>query len=217
MISGQGCGEKILLLLFATMCVGVTLKAVLCIAALDNSCYAGRFSERIHLMILICGEAAYRCGVTETARCPMFITGLLGIVTGCLLAACVMDVKESSVYQFVWWIGGGAGCLLLLCQCVGYGVLLQMLLFCLLQELFFAKMYGRADCHAFSVCSMIGAAFGLELSGFLIHMLLAFGLLGVVQGLRHNIAGNGNLKRPVPFLPYISVALLLQMLFGFVR
>lgn len=40
-------------------------------------------------------------------------------------------------------------------------------------------------------------------------MLVSFGILGMVQLLRHNINAKGNLKKPVPFIPYIALAFLL--------
>lgn len=79
-------------------------------------------------------------------------------------------------------------------------------IFVLLQLKFFSRMYGRADCYAFCVCAAAEAAAGLGMAGFLGHMLGAFCLLAVVQGARRNIDAGGNLKRPVPFLPYITLA-----------
>ncbi len=42
----------------------------------------------------------------------------------------------------------------------------------------------------------------------LLHMALAFIQLGVVQAFKRNINQKGNLKVPVPFLPYIACSLL---------
>lgn len=79
-------------------------------------------------------------------------------------------------------------------------------LFVLLQLKLFSKMYGRADCYAFCVCALAEAAAGLGIVEFLIHMLAAFCLLAVIQGIHRNIDRRGNLKQPVPFLPYITLA-----------
>ena len=84
--------------------------------------------------------------------------------------------------------------------------LLELGFFVLLQLLLFPKMYGRADCYAFSVCAVAEAAAGLSLTGYLLHMLLSFILLAFVQALCHNIDRRGKLRRPVPFLPYITLA-----------
>ena len=83
---------------------------------------------------------------------------------------------------------------------------LSLFVFILLQEMFFSRMYGRADCHGFAACAVVGASFGMGLKQFLLHMLIAFGILGVVQSIRKNVDRKGNLKEAVPFIPYISVA-----------
>lgn len=84
--------------------------------------------------------------------------------------------------------------------------LLELGFFIILQLSLFPKMYGRADCYAFSVCAVAEAAAGLSLAGYFLHMLLSFIFLAFVQALRHNIGKGGNLRRPVPFLPYITLA-----------
>lgn len=84
--------------------------------------------------------------------------------------------------------------------------IVQLLFYIALQLLFFSRMYGKADCYAFSVCAVAETALGMQLMEYLFHMLTAFILLAIVQGVKHNIADNGNLKHPVPFLPYITLA-----------
>ena len=84
-----------------------------------------------------------------------------------------------------------------------------LLFFICLQQFLFSRMYGRADCHAFSVCALHLASLGVGLRGYLEQMLLAFLFLAIFQFFRKNIADNGNLKRPVPFLPYITLAFFL--------
>lgn len=129
-------------------------------------------------------------------------------VAACLLFACITDLKSREVYNITWWISGAAAAALLL----GEGERLQpsllpeLGLFILLQLKLFSKMYGRADCYAFSVCAVAEAAAGLPFGGYLLHMLLSFLLLALVQALRRNIGKNGNLRRPVAFLPYITLA-----------
>lgn len=130
------------------------------------------------------------------------------VIAVCLLFACVTDRRTRQVYNFTWWIAGTAALILLILnrdritmeRVWGLGV------FTVLQCGFFSKMYGRADCYAFSVCAAAAASRGIGLAGFLAHMLLAFGLLAVVQGICRNIDKSGNLKQPVPFLPYITLA-----------
>ena len=53
---------------------------------------------------------------------------------------------------------------------------------------------------------------GMEAEDYLKHMILAYGMLIVHQIYRDNIAKNGRLKKPVPFLPYIAGAFLLNVL-----
>lgn len=130
------------------------------------------------------------------------------VLAASLLFACATDCKSCEVYNFTWWIGGAAALLLLAGNRDNISAmnLIQLLFFIALQLLFFSKMYGRADCYAFSVCAVAETAVGMLLAEYLFHMLIAFAFLAIVQGVRCNIARNGNLKRPVPFLPYIMLA-----------
>ena len=146
----------------------------------------------------------------------------MGILAACLLMACVTDCQNCQVYHYVWWVGSTAGSILMMLDffvvisvsrcsyaCVVSNMLPQLssiFIFWLLQEKMFSKMYGKADCHAFVVCAMAECALGLTLKEYLIHMLLAVFLLAVIQGIKRNIGRNGNLKKSVPFLPYITVS-----------
>lgn len=137
------------------------------------------------------------------------MTELLWLVLAAsLLFACATDCKSCEVYNFTWWIGGAAALLLLAGERdnVSAANIVQLLCYIALQLLFFSRMYGKADCYAFSVCAVAEAAAGMQLKEYLVHMLIAFVFLALVQGVKHNIADNGNLKRPVPFLPYITLA-----------
>ena len=127
------------------------------------------------------------------------------IIAGCLMLACVMDSMIFQVHNFVWWIAGVAGIAMLIGG-RAHDSLLPLLTFCFLQQIFFAKMYGRADCHAFCICAVMECAYGISFEGYLIHMLIAFGFLALVQAIGRNINSSGNLKKPVAFLPYITVS-----------
>lgn len=131
---------------------------------------------------------------------------LLGIAAACLLAACVMDVETHLIYDYVWWISGAAALLLLVFSGNCKTVWRDVLCFILLQQLLFGKMYGRADCHAFSVCAIIEGAFAMKMQDYLMHMLIAFCILAAVQLVRGNVGRGGNLKAPIPFLPYIALS-----------
>lgn len=133
---------------------------------------------------------------------------LWGIIALCLLFACVTDCRTREVYNVTWWASGAAAVMLLLAEKdrLDMNFLLELGFFIILQLSLFPKMYGRADCYAFSVCAVAEAAAGLSLAGYFLHMLLSFIFLAFVQALRHNIGKGGNLRRPVPFLPYITLA-----------
>ncbi len=135
---------------------------------------------------------------------------------GCLLAASVMDWWEQMVYRFVWWAAGTAAGMLLLLKWHdaalpaggrygGLGSLCSLMGFTALQELVFARCYGRADCHAFCVCALMLSVRGQGFAGYVFHMAIVFGGLTLVQLLRGNIARNGQLRKPVSLVPYIAV------------
>ena len=145
---------------------------------------------------------------------------LLGLVAGGLLAAAYMDTKSSYVYNYVWW-----WCLLwtvlLLClpdngsfaaskqwrilDGISIQQVISTVLFVILQQCLFARMYGRADSHAFSVCALVSCHWRGEMLWFLIHMLLAVTLLAIVQLAKGNITLQGRLRTPRPFVPYIII------------
>lgn len=133
---------------------------------------------------------------------------LLSVFGGSLLFACITDVRFYQVYQITWWIGGAAGAVLLflqVCTASGEICLLPLVLYGVIQESFFCKMYGRADCHGFLACAVVECAFGGTWKEYLIQMLIAIVLLAVVQLFHKNIS-RGKLIIPVPFLPYITLS-----------
>ncbi len=139
---------------------------------------------------------------------------LWGVIVLCLLAACVMDCRTCEVYNITWWISGAAALLLAGSRRPDGEQILSLALFLLLQLLVFSRIYGRADCYAFCVCAVAETAAGFGFRDFLLHMLAAFGILAIVQAFRRNIGRGGNLKQPVPFLPYITVSFGLLLLSG---
>lgn len=141
---------------------------------------------------------------------------LLSLFIGCLLLACVTDLALWQVYNFVWWIAGAAGGFLFLerlCTAPKANAYLasELIVFCVIQLIVFSKLYGRADCYAFCACAVMEAALGIGFKGFLVHMLYSFGLLAVKQAAGRNIGSDGNLRQPVPFLPYITAGLYLVL------
>lgn len=129
---------------------------------------------------------------------------LLAVFAGCLIFSCLTDVRTCYVYQFVWWLAGGAGAILLGLN-IQQASILSLLAYVLLQEFFFYRFYGRADCHAFSASAVILCALGMGMMEYWTHMLLAFLCLGVVQMFAGNVDSKGRLKRAVAFLPYIML------------
>lgn len=128
----------------------------------------------------------------------------LWIAGGCLLLAGVTDVVIGQAYNFVWWPVLAAGLASL--RGVQASMLWPLCLFLLLQFTLFGAMYGRADRYAFCVCALLETGMGAGMYGYLLHMFLSWALLVLVQAVRRNIDKRGNLKRPVPFLPYIAIA-----------
>ena len=137
---------------------------------------------------------------------------LLSIVSGGLLAAWVMDVETHLIYNFVWYISGSAGGVNLLLSGNLPEVWWNLLCFVLVQQLLFGRLYGRADCHAFSVCALSLGAMGMKMQDYLLQMLTAFLLLAAVQFAKCNVTRSGYLKIAIPFVPYITVSFWIMML-----
>lgn len=137
----------------------------------------------------------------------MLLSGALwGILVCCLFWASYQDVQTRQIYNVTWWVAAPAAIVLCLLQGEQVGSIYEYGIYALLQVLFFGKTYGRADSYAFLTCGIAITSLGGGLQEYLLHMLFTYLLLGVVQAFRRNIAGNGNLKEPVPFLPYITLA-----------
>ena len=135
---------------------------------------------------------------------------LLSLLAGGLLAAACMDGENCYVYNYVWWWCLLWTGILLGVSCGGATVTgirqaAAVAVFVLLQQFLFARMYGRADSHAFSVCALISCHWRGELLWFLMHMLLAVTLLAVVQLGKGNVTCRGKLRTPKPFIPYIVI------------
>ncbi len=128
-----------------------------------------------------------------------------------LLVATLMDYRTRFVYRFVWWPVVGSylvyflsslfSCPHSLCT-VAFS---EFILFCFLQECFFCRFYGRADCHGFAVGAATLFLQGGGMWQFLLQMVFAFLILFLAQLCARNINSRGNLKLPVAFLPYITV------------
>jgi len=142
----------------------------------------------------------------------------LSLFAGCLLFACLTDFRKCIVFQFTWWMAAAVLGMWFIEKNIWNGWtngtikpdlqvltgMCELILYILLQEFIFARMYGRADCHAFGTCAIAGYLCGINMKGYVYHMAIAFGMLGCVQLIRGNVNCKGNLKQSVAFLPYIT-------------
>ncbi|MBQ7918946.1 MAG: hypothetical protein IJ324_03255 [Lachnospiraceae bacterium] len=130
---------------------------------------------------------------------------LIGFVMLIYLAVCsITDYYSGQVYDLIQ---------LGTCVVIAVGSLLQkvsttygvdLIIFAVLQMIIFRKMYGDGDVMCFLICALSVVEKGIFV--WVCHMGISFLLLGIVQGRKHNIAPSGNLRTPVPFIPYIAVA-----------
>lgn len=143
---------------------------------------------------------------------------LLALVMGCLLLGCVTDVMTCQVYNFVWWLGGAAAAVLLWKRLwtaggAGMWILAELAAFWAIQLGVFSRLYGKADCYGFCVCAAAAAGLGMNLREMALHTAFAFCLLLPVQCINRNVTKTGKLKKPVPFLPYLTAGFGLILIF----
>lgn len=180
----------------------------------------GRWDEPLSLksssrLWILAGAAAEFGGIMAfTGDRPGHEKFFWAVFGGSLLLACVTDSLLCQVYNFTWWISSAAALALLWCRravfmesrFIYFDALGGLLFFVGLQLLLRGRIYGCADSYAFCVCALAQTALGISTAGFLTHMLLAYLLLFVIQLFRRNLNRKGNLRQPVPFLPYITAA-----------
>ena len=189
--------------------IWITLMAALCLIAPGDHKWQYRLSRRESRYWLM---AAILQGMLIVHGYSVMEQGLICILLGLLWFACITDHVGCYVYQVTWWLAWPAGMLLLwIGAAMTWERWLSLGIFVLLQEIWFARMYGRADCHAFVACALLETALGMDMQGYTLHMAVTFILLAVVQGAKHNIDRRGRLIVPKPLLPYIAVALSLML------
>lgn len=144
----------------------------------------------------------------------------LALVMGCMLLACVTDVVMYQVYDFVWWLSGAVSAMLLWARLWvtndiwnGLEILFGLTTFWLVQLWVFGRLYGKADCYAFCVCAAVETGLGMGLELIVSHMVFSFGILVLIQFICKNITLQGNLKKPVAFIPYITAGFYLLLFF----
>ncbi len=149
----------------------------------------------------------------------------LSVFGGCLLLACITDWYSCQVYNFVWWIAILSQSALLWCRInqvnrirgipfAEQQLFVELSIFILCQLLLAGRIYGKADAYAFCSCAMTQAGLGMGIFYFLLQMSVAYGLLFIIQLKKQNVDRRGNLKRPVPFLPYITISFWCTIIFG---
>ncbi len=177
------------------------------------------FAVAVTQGVLICGGVGPKCSVLfypyEGWGWETYIA--LSSVGGCLLLASVTDLLLKQVHNFVWYMGIVSQAILLW-QYTGKEMptkcIIELMLFIGCQLILAGRIYGKADGYAFAVCALAEYNFGMGLKYFLLHMLGAYGLLFVVQAVRRNINRRGDLKKAVPFLPYIHISFWCTMVCG---
>lgn len=126
-----------------------------------------------------------------------------GILAAYLLVAAIQDHQSCEVYDFLHILAVPAGGVFVLMSPTKEKII-SLVIFFVIQFGLFMRMYGAGDGLVFLVCAIYESRFGHGLATYLLHMAAVFALLGIVQGLKHNINKRGNLKKPVPLVPYIA-------------
>ena len=156
------------------------------------------------LLMLFCGICMYPpddCGVLKC--CGFWLMGIyLGVVT-------TMDILLKQISDILHYIGLAGALFLLGDNLPRRQIMWEFILYVAIQYLVFARMYGWADVVGFALCALFVAATGRGIEAYVGHMVISFGLLALVQGVRRNIAPDGNLKHPVALFPYILIGFLL--------
>ena len=125
-------------------------------------------SDRIFMYVMTVFGAMT---VNYSEQCTEYgwVVSNLRLLAGCLLAggllsAAYMDRRNCWVYNYVWWWCLPWAGILGLTAGGEFSGIVAVLVFVMLQQLLFSRMYGKADCHAFSVCALAecGNAVGMD-------------------------------------------------------
>lgn len=155
-------------------------------------------------------------GSVLTAICAfcMYPTKAEGVPDSCgfwlmsvyLGISTTMDIFIKQVSDILHYFGLAGALLLIGTNMPNAKILWELIFYMIIQYLVFAKMYGRADVATFMICAIFVSATGRGMEAFVSHLVIAFGLLALIQAFRRNIASDGNLKHPVALFPYIICA-----------
>ncbi len=123
-------------------------------------------------------------------------------------AAAVMDLMTRKVYDFFWMLAVmlSLGSLFFR-PGIGVEEAAGLAIYVAIQEFVMARVYGRADSHALSVCAMFLIFSGKTAEICIFHFAVSFLLLTVVQSVRKNVDISGRLKEKVAMVPYITAGL----------
>ncbi|MBP3352873.1 MAG: hypothetical protein J6L65_10770 [Lachnospiraceae bacterium] len=137
-----------------------------------------------------------------------------GILLAVYLTVCtVTDTLIYQVYDIMQYPGVLGGLIWVLLKEPQAGLGVSVILFAGMQYFILMKKYGKGDGMGYCICSLYLAGAGMDIEGYLYHMVIGFGLLAAVQGIRGNITGKGNLKKAVALYPYISAGFLIMWIF----
>lgn len=125
------------------------------------------------------------------------------IITIYLVVSTTMDILLKMVTDVVHYLGLAGGIILILQAPTHPEVCKELITYTIIQYIVFGRLYGRADVVGFVLCAFFAMSMGRGIEAYVSHMIIAFGLLALVQVFRQNIAINGNLKHPVALFPYI--------------
>lgn len=129
-----------------------------------------------------------------------------------LIAAAVEDHRTQEIHTWLPVSGMLAGAVLMAVKGISFRNFAEVAVFCLLQLVVFARMYGFGDCLVFMMCAMyLTLCCGRGLLDDLLLMLVTYCLLTIAQLCRRNVRG-GNLKESTAMIPYITAAMALNVL-----
>lgn len=136
---------------------------------------------------------------------------LQAYVLSSLILAAWIDHYIQLIPDIIYAPGLAGGILWLIYDNPGVDIIINLIVFASIQILIFRRLYGESDCLSYILCAvyLAGSGWGKKLTDYLLFMLLTVIIELIDQIRKKNILKNGILKRPVPLIPYIAVAMLL--------
>ena len=122
------------------------------------------------------------------------------------LSSTMTDIMSCYVYDWFQIWGTAAGVYLVMQNQSDIRVGSSLVIFTILQGAIFMRLYGRADGLAFLIAALALGSLGHGIKSYLLHMIISYLSLAFIQICKGNIGKKGNLKKPVPFLPYITIS-----------